>query len=148
MYTFLERGDHPQEFHVYKHHDGYPTGAAEAIANAISNAWKLPRFEADEFGAAFVAANKAKQALAERNPDYPHIDSLCQGSVRLMETGDWKEIAPGDLAYRYEIFVEDGELYVKAFSVHCSYPENVWEEAEIFAGKFEDFQAKAGTLER
>lgn len=45
---------------VYKHYDGYPEkrGAYGFIARAVSFAWELPRFEADDFAAAFVAANK------------------------------------------------------------------------------------------
>lgn len=46
---------------AYKHYDNYPSGAADFIENAKSYAWDLPRFEADDFAAAFVAANKAKR---------------------------------------------------------------------------------------
>lgn len=51
-----ERGSHV----VYKHWDGYPEGAREFISNALPYAWPLPRFEADEFAAAFIAGNKVK----------------------------------------------------------------------------------------
>jgi len=66
-YTFT---DLQGEFHVYKHHDGYPFvggvhngepyegGALCWIQNAKAFAWELPRFEADDFAASFVAANK------------------------------------------------------------------------------------------
>ncbi len=52
---------------VYVHHDGYPTGAAEKFSATLKSglAWELPRFEADEFAAAFIAANK-KQAGSVR----------------------------------------------------------------------------------
>ena len=50
--------DEHEEVAVYKHYDNYPLGAADFIENAKSFAWAFPRFEADEFGAAFVAANK------------------------------------------------------------------------------------------
>lgn len=46
---------------VYKHYDNYPSGAADFIENAKDYAWPLPRFEADDFASAFVAANKAKK---------------------------------------------------------------------------------------
>ena len=46
---------------VYKHYDNYPSGAADFIENAKAYAWEFPRFEADDFAAAFVAANKAKK---------------------------------------------------------------------------------------
>ena len=55
IYTFKGFGE---THHVYKHHDGYPTGAARAFELALENAWTLPRYEPDEFAAAFVAANK------------------------------------------------------------------------------------------
>lgn len=49
--------------HVYVHHDGYPSGAAEKFQATLDskNAWPLPRFEANEFGAAFIACNKKDQ---------------------------------------------------------------------------------------
>jgi hypothetical protein len=50
--------DEHEEVAVYKHYDNYPLGAADFIENAKSHAWTLPRFEAGEFGAAFVSANK------------------------------------------------------------------------------------------
>ena len=50
---------------AYKHYDNYPSGAMWFIENAKEYAWPLdnwanPRFEADDFAAGFVAANKAK----------------------------------------------------------------------------------------
>jgi hypothetical protein len=59
--------DWPGVVTVYKHSDGYPRGAPEAIERAIPHAWKLPRFEADEFAAAFVRGNKmSPQDWAQR----------------------------------------------------------------------------------
>jgi hypothetical protein len=43
---------------VYKHSDGYLEGAVCWITKALEHAWPLPRFEVDEFAAAFVAANR------------------------------------------------------------------------------------------
>jgi hypothetical protein len=48
----------PEVVTVYKHSDGYPDGAVCWITKALEHAWPLPRFEADEFATAFVAANK------------------------------------------------------------------------------------------
>ena len=45
---------------AYKHYDNYPSGAMWFIENAKEYAWPFPRFEADDFAAGFVAANKAK----------------------------------------------------------------------------------------
>lgn len=60
LYTFDDGQD---KFTVFKHYDGYPEahGAYHAIARAIPYAWELPRFEADEFAAAFVVGNKKSE---------------------------------------------------------------------------------------
>ena len=64
VYFFEERPengygrDEDCYYGVYKHYDGYPQGAAAHIEDAKAYAWPLPRWEADEFAAAFVAANK------------------------------------------------------------------------------------------
>jgi len=73
IYTFKGFGE---THHVYKHHDGYPTGAAEAFELAIQNAWGLPRYEPDEFAAAFVAANKDGPGgvrLASKRTEYSDV---------------------------------------------------------------------------
>lgn len=43
---------------VYQQYDGYPSGVQSCITKALAYAWTLPRFEADEFAAAYLAANK------------------------------------------------------------------------------------------
>jgi hypothetical protein len=55
LYNFIDDTD---TYTVYKHHDGYPSGAIDWIENALMFAWELPRFEANEFSAAFIRANK------------------------------------------------------------------------------------------
>jgi len=99
-YTFT---DSQGEFHVYKHHDGYPYaggvhninsfgeayegGALVWINNAKKFAWDLPRFEADEFAASFVAANKQ-----------------VEGGCRLInKTNPWE--FSGDSQYWYKVKV-------------------------------------------
>ena len=80
MYTFVDSTkDGGGKYHVYKHHDGYPEDAVQHISGLLRFAWKLPRFEADEAAASFVAANKNEG-----------------GGVRLMHSGVWSEVAPGD----------------------------------------------------
>lgn len=69
---------------VYKHHDGYPSGAIEHLAKALPFAWPLPRFEADECAAAFVAGNKD-----------------CSGGVRLFGHGPWTDLVSSDSEYVY-----------------------------------------------
>lgn len=81
---------------VYKHSDGYPEGACEAINNTLSFAWELPRYEGDEFAAAFVAANKSGQ-----------------GGVRLVQSP--KHIA-ADVEYIYTVWQPKGAtgIFVRA----------------------------------
>ena len=123
VYTFIdEDGRHS----VYKHWDGHPTWACKFIANALPQAWPLPRFEADEFAAAFVAANK-KQA----------------GDIRLTSGPD----AHGDLAYAYEVRCRDGRLHVRILGRALVGPD--WCETEfqpLFEGTIEDAQQFAATF--
>lgn len=138
VYSFK---DSDGTYHVYKHHDGYPTGAAQWLARAQTLAWQLPRYEADEFAAAFVAANKlpfwcddqileginksrkspqGKMLVETVNP-YPDSDGAYGGGgVRLLHSGGDQsvyDISPGDIEYRYEVYQgNDKKLRVKAFS--------------------------------
>ena len=93
IYTFVdpESGD---EVSVFKHWDGYPQGAATFLQRAKELAWPLPRFEADEFAAAFVAANKTRE-----------------GDCRLMAdpSQDWY------VDYKYRIGFAHGGLVVEIF---------------------------------
>lgn len=130
-YTFA---DVNSVHHVYKHHDGYPSGAAQAIANALPNAWPLPRFEADEFAAAFVAGNKNNMA----------------GGIRLMR--EWMDA--WDIEYHYVITskkpsdavasvqnpLDDGAdgLHVVAYAVNKPMKGD-WEVEQIFAGSLAEF---------
>ena len=58
LYTFKDTDG--GTFTVFKHWDGYPSGAYQFIQKALAYAWELPRFEADDIGAAFIAGNKPK----------------------------------------------------------------------------------------
>jgi hypothetical protein len=73
-----------QEVHVYKHYDNYPQGAVEFIEKAKAYAWELPRFEADEFGAAFVAANKNPKGGEVRL-----VHALLHDREEMLEANDW-----------------------------------------------------------
>ena len=82
-------------FHVYQHCDGYPSGVAENLRSAIAYAWPLPRFEACEFAAAFVAgAKNGGNIYLSKGPRYH-----------------------GDLSYRYVVRCVDGELRIDAFAI-------------------------------
>lgn len=71
IYIFEDAQD---EVAVYKHYDNYPSGAACFIEEAKEYAWAFPRFEADEFAAAFVAANKPKKGGEIRLVSYKYED--------------------------------------------------------------------------
>lgn len=101
--TFI---DEDNTFHVYKHWDGNPEDILKCIEYAKPFAWELPRFEADEFAAAFIAANKEKGG----------------GDIRLTHT---YEDHP-DLEFRYEVRLSRMELDVRVF-------EPVFEGGEITA---------------
>ena len=45
---------------VYQHWDCYPSVIVDQLEAAKEYAWPLPRFEANDFAAAYVAANKPK----------------------------------------------------------------------------------------
>ena len=87
---------------VYKHYDGYPQGAAHHIEAAKEWAWKFPRFEADEFASAFVAANKNKDGGEVRL--LPMFESTSIDMV--MEDYTWCD-------YYYVVRFEGGGLMVE-----------------------------------
>lgn len=88
--------DEDNTFHVYKHWDGNPEHIMGCIEATKPFAWELPRFEADEFAAAFVAANKEKGG----------------GDIRLTHTYE----NHCDLEFRYEVRAIDGGLEVRIFT--------------------------------
>lgn len=95
--TFKDsKQDGGAEHSVYKHTDGYPDGehGIKALINlAQMHAWPLPRFEADEYAAAFVKV--AKEGA---------------GDVRL-SSGPAHH---GDLAYSYVVTQgKDRKLHIK-----------------------------------
>ena len=76
--------DEHEEVHVYKHYDNYPQGAVDFIENAKEFAWGLPRFEADEFAAAFVAANKNRKGGEVRL-----VNARFKDREEMLEANDW-----------------------------------------------------------
>lgn len=139
IYTFYDDQDH---FNVYRHSDNYPSGAWEAIQNALKLAWELPRYEADEFACSFIAANKnwLQFATKKQKDLYKNMNehSLFGGCLRLLHDGRPSEVAPPDIEYRYEIRCLDGELYIKAFDTN--YWDEPRKEKQIFIGSFDKFK--------
>jgi hypothetical protein len=154
--------DFPGVVTVYKHHDGYPSGAAKAIEAALDCAWQLPRFEADEFAAAFVAANKrstssirqeyeahaqdaerkAKVDVEFAKADMPgYYRRLAKsagryvgGGVRLVpfEGLDAYQRFASDIAYLYDIRCVDGKLQITGYITRER--DNVWTVEKFFEG--------------
>lgn len=166
LYSF--KGDEG-DFNVYKHHDGYPSGAAQTIKTAINwFAWGLPRYESDEFAAAFCAAGKfgsfieSADDLIEWAKDHGPAGQYRTnqgGGVRLMPSGDPTLVACsncGDIAYRYEISMGtplpkviegiarkkavEPQLLIKAFTGNWwNDQKNPIGENTIFDGTFDQF---------
>lgn len=91
IYSFK---DEVGTFHVYKHWDGYPQGAYLFIRKALGFAFDDGQtFEAAEFAAAFIRANKTSKG------------DVCIASV---DEGE-------DIAYFYEITSINGVLHVKCW---------------------------------
>lgn len=129
VYTFKDEYD---TIHVYKHHDGYPEGGLSWIANARNYAWPFPRFEASDFAAAFVAANKPRFDPKDKYP-------TSGGGVRLARTGitePW-QLAP-DAEYHYIVTWENGGLQVEILSVGWwDMPEKSRSTEQLFKGSLE-----------
>ena len=51
--------DDHNKISIYRHWDGYPDAVLPDLQKALALAWPLPRFEANEFAAAIVAAFKS-----------------------------------------------------------------------------------------
>lgn len=118
-------------FNVYKHCDNYPDGehgGFAAIGRACRLAWTLPRFEADEFAASFVAVNKTGD-----------------GDVRLCPSGAWQDIAAGDIEYVYVIEATPhhmaAQVSVTCFDVSNDYRTNKWTVEQIHVRPLEDVAA-------
>lgn len=111
--------------HVYVHHDGYPTGAAEKFEAVLvsPHIWQLPRFEADEFAAGFICANK---------------DS--GGGVRLTHGPEQH----GDTEYYYVVYQPEpgkGPLFIEAHDGGDS------KSKLMFKGPLSEFIATAAKIE-
>lgn len=105
--------DETGEYPVYKHYDGYPQGATQAIEDALQYAWPLPRFEAADFGAAFIGASRARNKGG--------------GDTRLAPSGTPDRPLSIDAEYDYEITMSrGGEIHITA--------TDIGEASKIFDG--------------
>jgi len=108
---------------IYRHHDGYPEGQFGVVATikkAYPYAWKLPRFEADDFAAALVCGWKDQGG----------------GDVRLTKS----HTTHGDTEFQYYISQDKktGELRLKILL-----PAGGCEKAQVlFYGTLAEAEAK------
>jgi hypothetical protein len=110
VYTFVKKDNYGlKDVHVYKHHDGYPQGAIEFIANAIN-----PIRSFDTFN----------HSLLHEEGDLNTRDMLVSNFLTQNQANGFMEITShyknhGDLEYRYEIF-ED--FTIKVFDIEYAFP--------------------------
>jgi hypothetical protein len=98
--TFIDSDD---RFSVYQHCDGYPSGMAASLIVAIDSGkcWPLPRFEADEFAAGFIAANKDHSGNyrcttgPDRHGDLEYIYTFDGLNVKCFEAGNTHPLFQG-----------------------------------------------------
>lgn len=157
LYTFKGH-DGDADWNVYKHSDGYPSGAAETLAVAQAwFAWKLPRYESDEFACAFIAAAKSgaltidgfhRKRMAEYGPGGEY-NKYAGGGVRLMPQGNPKTVACqncADIEYRYEISRGNGdELRIAVYAGDYWEADKATEEM-ILNCNLSDFASRAAQL--
>lgn len=117
--------DGSDTFHVYTHSDGYPAYQGVRIRKAITMAWQLPRFEAMDFGAAFVAANKESG-----------------GGIYL--TRNWKHHE--DIEHHYEVTSKRGAIHVTHFLCHMQ-PDGPVVCEEAFSGTLDAFYKASKCVE-
>ena len=154
---------------VYKHSDGYPYGAVCWITKALEHAWPLPRFEADEFAAAFVvAANKPSAktrrmdyiAKAEREVDPErklHLLKAAEdygpggryadcvgGGVRLVNKPgpDAFKTYATDIQYLHDVTRKSNLLYIVGYAT--SERNGSWTITRIFSGNLARMPAQYG----
>lgn len=104
-------------FSVYNHSDGYPEGIALKLVETLQFAWPLPRFEAMDWTAAFITANKP-----------------VGGGGVYCTTGAADH---ADLDYVYRIgMAKNGQLIVECISII--------ENKVLFYGRIKDFVGQFG----
>lgn len=82
--------DENEKVSVHSQGYGYPSGILEALNKALMLAWELPRFEACEFAASFIAMNKVRQ-----------------GGFRVIQ-----KPSKYGVAYHYDVTCKAGRLHI------------------------------------
>jgi hypothetical protein len=114
LVSFVDPVNKAQTVNIYVHFDGYPTNVLLMIEKATALAWPLPRYEAAEFSAAFVAANKN-----------------WAGNIRIDSVKSATQVRKNfvDLSYHYVVQLDvSGVLFIK---VNHELPADpMWAECE------------------
>lgn len=115
IYRFYDENNH---FAVYKHYDGHPVDSAMYFFKALQYAWSLPRYEADEMAAAFVAANKG----------------MGGGDIRLLNMSQSSDRFSMGQEYEYEVFpAKNGQLILRVW-------DDEYQDGEVlYYGRLKDF---------
>ena len=128
--SFIDEYD---EFHVYQHCDGYPSGIIENLERSLTVSWKLPRFEAMKSAAAYIWAGIQNSVdWNEKNKSkFNWITNENAGSIYC--TKSWEN--HGDLEYRYEVRAKGNDLMIQVYNM-----ENDWQF--MWGGTFTQFKAQ------
>ena len=123
IYTFEDATD---ERHIFVHYDGYPVGAASYFQQwlAAGVSWTIPRFEADEAAAGFVAAIKTGP-----------------GNVRIAGA----RFTYTDVEFGYRLFMRDDTLHVQCATT--DYWGDAPAEHIVFDGPLATFISEAAEIE-
>lgn len=123
VFTFRAHGE---SYHVYKHRDGYPEGAACFLTNAKKYAWKGDRFESADFAAAFIAGNKKEGG----------------GDVYFTK-GPQRH---GDLEYVYEVYMDrkTHKPCVRAYEIEYDRADGGQLRKRLFSGTLNEFVFEHG----
>jgi hypothetical protein len=124
--------DEHEEVHVYKHYDNYPLGAVDFIENAKEYAWELPRFEADEFAAAFVAANKNRKGGEVRL-----VNARFKDREEMLEANDWC-----DYYYVISYQSEHEDLWIEVWESRFGYNGSVNKQSWVLIDELTHTQMK------
>lgn len=147
--------DKDEQFTVYKHHDGYPSGAVQCLTLGRHLAWSGNRFEPDEAAAAFAAAAKlsSELSLVDGVLTFSGQKYPTGGGTRLLNVNRKKGVfdgAPCDIGYAYlveQLVKGQGGWFVTAYATSFWGGVKAANAKEIWQGPLEEMADWAKTYE-